>query len=210
MAKAKETAFFCSECGYESPKWSGQCPACKEWNTMVEAPVRTQIKASVRKPDTFLRTDEKPSLISEINAEEKERITTGMEEFDRVLGGGIVKGSLILVGGDPGIGKSTILTQVCKMLSDKGEEVLYISGEESLRQIKMRADRIGTFTEHMKLYCETDLDKIESVIAQEKPEVCIIDSIQTMYRPDVAGAPGACHRSGSQPGCFFQSPREWA
>lgn len=191
MAKAKETTFFCSECGYESPKWSGQCPACKEWNTMVEAPVRTQIKASVRKPDSFLRTDEKPSLISEINAEEKERIVTGMEEFDRVLGGGIVKGSLILVGGDPGIGKSTILTQVCKMLSDKGEDVLYISGEESLRQIKMRADRIGTFTDHMKLYCETDLDKIEAVIAQERPEVCIIDSIQTMYRPDVAGAPGS-------------------
>ena len=171
MAKAKETVFFCSECGYESPKWSGQCPACKEWNTMVEAPARTEIKAAVRKPGAVLHTDEKPSLLNEITAQESERMATGMEEFDRVLGGGIVKGSLILVGGDPGIGKSTILTQVCKLLSDRGTDVLYISGEESLRQIKMRADRLGTFTSHMKLYCETDLDKIEAVITREKPEI---------------------------------------
>lgn len=204
MAKAKETAFFCSECGYESPKWSGQCPACKEWNTMVEAPVRAPVKAAVRKPGSVLQTDDKPSLISEIVATESERIKTGMGEFDRVLGGGIVKGSLVLVGGDPGIGKSTILTQVCKNLSDSGEDVLYISGEESLQQIKMRADRIGSFTSHMKLFCETDLDRVEAVIAREKPGVCIIDSIQTMYRPDVSGAPGSMSQVRESTGFLLQ------
>jgi len=208
MAKAKETAFFCSECGYESPKWSGQCPACKEWNTMVEAPVRTQIKASVRKPDTLLRTDEKPSLISEINAEEKERIITGMEEFDRVLGGGIVKGSLILVGGDPGIGKSTILTQVCKLLSDKGEEVLYISGEESLRQIKMRGRRIGQIPDRLRFLCETDLDLITQVLREEKPGLAIIDSIQTMYSAQVQASPGSITQIREATGVLLRLAKE--
>lgn len=192
MAKAKDTVFFCKECGFESPKWSGQCPACKEWNTMVEAPSQAPVKALVRKPSgSLLFNDVKPTPINEITAAPEDRLETGIEEFDRVLGGGLIKGSLVLVGGDPGIGKSTLLTQVCKVLSDKDINVLYISGEESLQQIKMRADRIGSFSGNMKLLCETDLDKNEAIITSEKPDVCIIDSIQTMYRPDVAGAPGS-------------------
>ena len=192
MAKARDTAFFCSECGFESPKWSGQCPSCKAWNSMVEAPTAQAVKAQVRRPSGLtLPCDVKPSLMSEITATPEDRVVIGIEELDRVLGGGIIKGSLVLVGGDPGIGKSTLLTQVCKNLSDSNVNVLYISGEESLQQIKLRADRLGVFNDHMKLFCETDLDKVEAVISQEKPDVCIIDSIQTMYRPDIAGAPGS-------------------
>lgn len=194
MAKAKDTVFFCKECGYESPKWSGQCPACKEWNTMVEAPAAPKVVASVRKIGAVGNNPvagAKPSMMKEITATSDDRLVTGIGELDRVLGGGIIKGSLVLVGGDPGIGKSTLLTQVCKTLSDRNVNVLYISGEESLQQIKLRADRLGTFSDSMKLLCETDLDVVSSVITNEKPDVCVIDSIQTMYRPDVPGAPGS-------------------
>ena len=192
MAKSKETIFFCSECGFESAKWSGQCPSCKAWNTMVEAPTAPKVKGVAKKPGTaFLSEDARPRRLSEISATDEERLATGIGEFDRVLGGGIIKGSLVLVGGDPGIGKSTLLTQVCKTLSDKGANVLYISGEESLSQIKLRADRLGKFSEGMKLLCETDLNVIEDVIGSEKPDVVIIDSIQTMYRQDVESAPGS-------------------
>ena len=193
MAKAKETPFFCKECGFESPKWSGQCPSCKEWNTMVEAPAAPKTKGVMRKGIAagIITGDAKPSTMAEVSAAEEERVRTDIGEFDRVLGGGIIKGSLVLVGGDPGIGKSTLLTQICKSLSDKGIDVLYISGEESLKQIKLRANRLGEFTPQMKLLCETDLNTIEEVIASEKPEVVVIDSIQTMYRQDVENAPGS-------------------
>ena len=195
MAKAKDTVFFCKECGYESPKWSGQCPACKEWNTLVEAPAPSANKANVRTVGRGvgggLFRDAKACTMEEITVENNERIRTGMEEFDRVLGGGIIKGSLVLVGGDPGIGKSTLLTQICRLLSEQNVQVLYISGEESLGQIKLRANRIGTFAPCMKLLCETNLDAIEAVLSKEQPQVCVIDSIQTMYRPDVASAPGS-------------------
>lgn len=136
-------------------------------------------------------SDIKPSPINDITASEDERSSTGMQEFDRVLGGGLIKGSLTLVGGDPGIGKSTILTQVCKNLSDNGHKVLYISGEESLNQIKLRADRLGSFTDNMKLFCETDLEVIDKVITEEKPDLVVIDSIQTMFMPSVDNAPGS-------------------
>lgn len=196
MAKTNNnTTFFCKECGYESAKWLGQCPGCREWNTFVEAPKAEQKHAGVRRAGLnggqLLPVDIKASTMSEIDVIEEERIETGISEFDRVLGGGIIKGSLILVGGDPGIGKSTILTQVCRNLSCKGHSVLYISGEESLGQIKLRAGRLGEFTDNMKLLSETDLDQIEGIISREKPEVCVIDSIQTMYRKDVSSAPGS-------------------
>ncbi len=186
MAKSK-TTFFCTECGYESSKWLGQCPGCKEWNTFTEEPV-------VRKGKTVasgISSKQKPIVLSEVTPEEGDRITTGFEELDRVLGGGIVLGSLVLIGGDPGIGKSTILLQMCKNLSDKGREVLYISGEESLKQIRLRADRIGTFNDNLKLLCETNLDEIESVLREYKPTIAIIDSIQTMYKEEVSSAPGS-------------------
>ncbi len=186
MAKTK-TTFFCTECGYESSKWLGQCPGCKEWNTFTEEPVVKRGKSVA----SGISSKQKPMMLSEITPEEGDRISSGFEELDRVLGGGIVLGSLVLLGGDPGIGKSTILLQMCKNLSDNNREILYISGEESLKQIRLRADRIGKFNDKLKLLCETNLDIIESVLKEFKPTVAIIDSIQTMYKEDVSSAPGS-------------------
>ncbi|MGN0316118.1 MAG: DNA repair protein RadA [Fusicatenibacter sp.] len=190
MAKAKKTAFFCQNCGYESGKWMGQCPGCREWNTFVEEPVAVGM-TSASESAARRTTKRKPMHLSEIATSSEERIPTGIRELDRVLGGGIVPGSLTLVGGDPGIGKSTLLLQVCQMISREGRKVLYISGEESLRQIKLRAVRIGKFSDQLTLLCETNLDIIRSVIETEKPEVAVIDSIQTMYNEEVASAPGS-------------------
>ena len=194
MAKAKNTAFFCKECGYESAKWFGQCPACKEWNTFVEEPV-SKPKSAKGIAGTNQRAAASsapvPVEINSVSFEENDRTSTGIAELDRVLGGGIVAGSLVLVGGDPGIGKSTLLLQMCYNLSAAGRDVLYISGEESLKQIKLRADRIGKCSGTLKLLCETSLDNIEDILTRNKPEIVIIDSIQTMYKEDVAAAPGS-------------------
>lgn len=188
MAKAKITAFFCKECGYESAKWLGQCPACRQWNTFVEE--LTGKKDSVSGKLKPLKKAA-PSYLSEISVEEKDRVSTGYRELDRVLGGGVVGGSLVLVGGDPGIGKSTLLLQVCRNLAAGGQKVLYISGEESLKQIKLRANRIGTVEGELLFLCETSLDVISETIGEGKPDIVIIDSIQTMFREEVASAPGS-------------------
>lgn len=197
MAKAKNTAFFCKECGYESAKWFGQCPACKEWNTFVEEPV-SKTKSAKGIAGTSQRAAASsapvPVEINSVSFEENDRTSTGIAELDRVLGGGIVAGSLVLVGGDPGIGKSTLLLQMCYNLSAAGKDVLYISGEESLKQIKLRADRIGKCSGTLKLLCETSLDSIEDILTRNKPEIVIIDSIQTMYKEDVAAAPGSVYQ----------------
>lgn len=187
MAKGKTTAFFCQECGYEASKWLGQCPACKAWNSMVEE-LTVSVKSETGK--RLKKEGAAPSRLSEITTGEEERISTGMEELNRVLGGGIVPGSLILVGGDPGIGKSTLLLQICRTLAEN-KKVIYISGEESLKQIKLRADRLGAFPEGLLLLCETNLELIEAVIEKEKPDIVIIDSIQTMYKEEVSSAPGS-------------------
>ena len=188
MAKAKSTAFFCQNCGYESAKWQGQCPACHEWNTFTEEPVaKITGSASVKKAAAEIR----PVRLSEIQTDESQRISSGMEELDRVLGGGIVAGSLMLVGGDPGIGKSTLLLQVCHNLTGTGHKVLYVSGEESAQQIKLRAKRIGDFKDDLMLLCETNLELIRSVIEKTRPEIVVIDSIQTMYHEAVSAAPGS-------------------
>ncbi len=187
MAKAKGSMFFCKECGYESAKWMGQCPGCKEWNTFVEEP-------GVRKGNKIQRVSAQAAqatTLANISMAQEERISTGMEELDRVLGGGIISGSLVLVGGDPGIGKSTLLLQVCRNLSLLQKRVLYISGEESLKQIKLRAMRIGEFNDNLLLLCETNLDTIEQTIKEVSPDVVMIDSIQTMYREEVSSAPGS-------------------
>lgn len=189
MAKQKTTTFFCSECGFESAKWMGQCPACHAWNTMVEEPAAPKMSGkgpSVRKVSTA-----KAMYLKDVAADDGDRYDSGMEEFNRVLGGGIVAGSLVLVGGDPGIGKSTILLQVCRNLANAGRRVLYISGEESLKQIKLRANRIGEITGELKFLCETDLDDITAVLTTEKPDVAVIDSIQTMFAEDISSAPGS-------------------
>ena len=194
MAKAKNTAFFCKECGYESAKWFGQCPACKEWNTFVEEPVGKSKSAkgiagiSHRAEASSVPV---PVEINSVSFEENDRTSTGITELDRVLGGGIVAGSLVLVGGDPGIGKSTLLLQMCYNLSEAGRDVLYISGEESLRQIKLRAERIGEFNEKLQLLCETNLETIREVIECKKPDTVVIDSIQTMFHEDISSAPGS-------------------
>ena len=193
MAKGKTaTVFFCQNCGYESTKWLGQCPGCREWNTFVEETIdKTVLKNTGTGSRRERREASEPCVLSEIAIREENKTLTGIKELDRVLGGGIVQGSLTLVGGDPGIGKSTLLLQVCHNLSEAGHKVLYISGEESKVQIKMRADRLGTFSEHMLLLCETNLDTVRQVMERLKPEVAIIDSIQTMFSEEVGSAPGS-------------------
>ncbi|MCH5332893.1 MAG: DNA repair protein RadA [Agathobacter sp.] len=185
----KKISFFCQNCGFESAKWMGQCPGCKEWNSFVEEVVEKKSANSAGKMKQAAELT--PLPLSAIHAEDGVRMGTGMPELDRVLGGGIVKDSLVLVGGDPGIGKSTLLLQVCRNLSANGRFVLYISGEESLQQIKLRAERIGVFNDSLKLLCETNLELIQGVIEQLKPEVVVVDSIQTMFSDAVSAAPGS-------------------
>ena len=192
MAKGKQaTVFFCQECGYESGKWLGQCPGCKQWNTFVEESVRPVSARSVGGGKASFSRAGKPVMLKEIKADGAERFRTHMEELDRVLGGGIVKGSLVLVGGDPGIGKSTLLLQVCRHLAGDGKKVLYISGEESLQQIRLRAERLGDFSDSLSLFCETNLDIVEEAVKKSDPAVVVIDSIQTMYCEQVSSAPGS-------------------
>ncbi|MDE5894264.1 MAG: AAA family ATPase, partial [Acetatifactor sp.] len=190
MAQAKNKAvFYCQNCGYESTKWMGQCPGCKEWNTFVEEVVTAASSKNIGKGITA--RGNAPAVLADITIQEEARLQTRIVELDRVLGGGIVQGSLTLVGGDPGIGKSTLLLQTCRQIAEDGHKVLYISGEESQVQIKMRADRIGTFTSNMLLLCETNLDNISEVIRRESPKIVVIDSIQTMYNESVSAAPGS-------------------
>ena len=189
MAKGKEkSVFFCKECGYETAKWMGQCPGCRAWNTISEERISVSVKGNISHVGT---SGGVLSTINEISLTSEDKISTGLKELDRVLGGGVVPGSLILVGGDPGIGKSTILLQTCRNLGETESCVLYISGEESLKQIKIRASRIGNFSDNVKILCETNLAQVEAVMRKEKPRVVVIDSIQTMYSEDVGSAPGS-------------------
>lgn len=197
MAKSRTTAFFCKECGYESAKWSGQCPSCKAWNTFVEEPVVKEknvkgiVNINAKYHEIAGVKKAAPVRLSSVTAADTDRIKTDICELDRVLGGGIVEGSLVLVGGDPGIGKSTLLLQMCYNLAKNGNSVLYISGEESLGQIKLRAQRVGEASDNLMVLCETSLDTIENVLENVKPQIVVIDSIQTMYREEVGAAPGS-------------------
>ncbi|MGN0304858.1 MAG: DNA repair protein RadA [Lachnospiraceae bacterium] len=203
MAKAKKsTVFFCQECGFESAKWMGQCPGCKAWNSLVE---ETVISSSGKASGSKSRNEKKePSVLSQVSLVKEDRITIGIGELDRVLGGGIIPGSLILVGGDPGIGKSTLLLQVCQRLAGQGRKVLYISGEESLKQIKLRALRMGDFSDDLLLLCETNLGIIEETIRRIEPQAVIIDSIQTMYNESVGAAPGSVSQVRESTGILLQ------
>lgn len=248
MAKAKATVFFCQNCGYESAKWMGQCPACREWNTFVEEPAAaSSASKSASKPTAGVvqwgsigtgkngaaagaglpgnggRGRNKPLALKEISAADADRMSTGIAEMDRVLGGGMVQGSLILVGGDPGIGKSTLLLQVCRNLTlqanpqekdadnpgvseagSAGIRVLYVSGEESQQQIKLRANRMGTFGDSLLLLCETNLGEVQEAIVSLQPQVVIIDSIQTMYSESVSSAPGSVSQVRETTGVLLQ------
>lgn len=186
MAKAKKSVYFCQNCGHEESKWLGQCPMCKEWNTFVEERVTSEKQSGIKG-----KKEAQVVTLNSVTTDEDERLGTGIKELDRVLGGGIVPGCLVLVGGDPGIGKSTLLLQMCQSLSALCKRIIYISGEESLKQIKLRANRMGEFSENVYLLCETNLDIIRQVIEKQKPEMVIIDSIQTMYNEDVGSAPGS-------------------
>lgn len=188
MAKTK-TKFCCQECGYETPKWLGKCPGCQGWNTFVEE-VETVVRtAGVH--HTALQSQEKVTSITDIKSAQETRILTDNKELNRVLGGGLVPGSLILVGGDPGIGKSTLLLQASYELTRKEQKVLYISGEESTRQTKLRADRLNALSPLLFVLCETNIELIMQAIDQVKPDFLVIDSIQTVYHPVISSAPGS-------------------
>ena len=185
MAKEKQV-FFCKDCGYESAKWLGQCPGCHGWNTFVEE----KITVGAKKNSSLKKDAVAPTSILKTTTADESRIKTDIRELDRVLGGGIVKGSLVLVGGDPGIGKSTILLQMCRNLVHSGVETLYVSGEESAGQIKMRAERLGAFNKDLALLCDNDMDNISAVIQKSNASVVVIDSIQTVALDEISSAPG--------------------
>lgn len=189
MAKRK-TKFMCNDCGYESPKWMGKCPGCGHWNTMVE-----EVEVVSKGPKRSFVTSDGPATkatpINAVETQEEPRVDTSLGELNRVLGGGIVPGSLVLIGGDPGIGKSTLLLQVSSLLANKNMRTLYISGEESVRQTKLRAERLGVASSELYLYAETNLELINETIEQVEPKFVIIDSIQTVHHPDVTSAPGS-------------------
>ncbi len=190
MAKNK-SVFVCGECGYEATKWMGKCPECQAWNTMTEE-IHAKTANTSKKISGQLHYEKaKPLKLTEIQSEVEERMETGITELDRVLGGGVVQGSLVLVGGDPGIGKSTMMLQICQKLTQLQKKVLYVSGEESLHQIKMRAKRLGVTGDELLLYAQTNMGIIESVVIKEKPNILMIDSIQTMYNEDIGSVPGS-------------------
>ena len=186
MAKTNKTVFVCNECGYESAKWLGKCPACNSWNTFFEQKIDTYVEKGVKK----IKERQKPKTLNSYEGKEATRVKTGINELDRVLGGGLVKGSLVLLGGEPGIGKSTLILQVCDKIEGQGK-VLYVSGEESAEQIKIRADRLGINNEDILFLGETDISIIDDTISEIKPKLVIIDSIQTMYSDELSAAAGS-------------------
>lgn len=185
MAKLKQV-YVCQQCGYETGKWMGKCPNCNEWGALVE-----EIVDAKKSVPAGTKSGNVPVKLKDIKIMEEDRTSTGMNELDRVLGGGIVRGSLILVGGDPGIGKSTLLLQICEDIGQKGKQVLYVSGEESVTQIKMRGERLNVKTPNLSLLAETNMSTVEAQIKSTKPDLVILDSIQTMYCEGVSSAPGS-------------------
>ena len=190
LAKAK-TIYVCGECGYETPKWLGRCPDCGSWNTLTEQQAAPALKPEEKKLKRAPGNDAVAVRVDEIPDEAMERSSSGIAELDRVLGGGVVNGSLVLVGGDPGIGKSTLLTQLCANMSSSGAKVLYVSGEESTRQIKMRARRLGASASGFYVLSENDMNTVEKRMGELTPDIMVVDSIQTMYLPELSSAPGS-------------------
>ncbi|MEB7773086.1 DNA repair protein RadA [Kurthia gibsonii] len=190
MAK-KKTKFMCTGCGYEAPKWMGRCPGCGEWNTMIEDVEIVQKGPRGAFQHTVSKSQQKAMPIISVETQEEPRVQTELHELNRVLGGGVVPGSLVLIGGDPGIGKSTLLLQVSALLSNQGHRVLYISGEESVRQTKLRAERLGVKSAELYIYSETNLEFLHETIEEVQPKFVVVDSIQTVHHPEVTSAPGS-------------------
>ena len=190
LAKTK-TRYVCQNCEYISPRYLGRCPNCGSWNSLVEEIEKKESSTKAQPRVSISGTTVKPKLIDDVSTVETPRFKTNLEELNRVLGGGIVPGSLVLIGGDPGIGKSTLLLQVSGQLSTLGKKVLYVSGEESATQIKLRADRLGVHGTELYLYPETDMDSIRKNIELLKPDFVVIDSVQTMQEPEMTAAVGS-------------------
>jgi DNA repair protein RadA/Sms len=203
MAKAPTTVYVCQSCGHQSRKWLGKCPDCGEWNSFAEESARAAKKGSATARSGFRLREVKPVAYGEIESQDDARVSSGITEFDRVLGGGIVPGSLILIGGDPGIGKSTLLLQVADKMSAAGQPVLYVSGEESERQIKLRGERLGITAENLYLLPETNLENIFNEIERMKPAAIIVDSIQTVFSSNIESAPGSVSQVREVAGQFL-------
>jgi DNA repair protein RadA/Sms len=210
MAKQPATVFVCQNCGHQSRKWIGQCPDCGEWNTMVEERFRAAPQAAGGLAFTSTYRETKPVAYGEIESQDEARVSTGIEEFDRVLGGGVVAGSLVLIGGSPGIGKSTIVIQIADNLSRGGAKVLYVSGEESERQIKMRGERLGLRADNLFLLPETNLQAILSEIEKLRPDLVIVDSIQTVFSDKIESAPGSVSQVRDVSGQFMMFAKQTA
>jgi len=189
MKKTSKTIFCCQSCGYQTPKWMGKCPDCGEWQTFVEE-IQTA-KPSQGAMRSYFSSQTKPVPIDSIELEDEDRILTGISEFDRALGGGLVPGTIVLIGGDPGIGKSTLMLQALHGLAEQGHKVLYVSGEESIRQIRMRSKRLSAVSPELLVVSEIDLESILMMVESDRPDVLVIDSIQTMFSPDLTSAPGS-------------------
>ncbi|MEO0560180.1 MAG: ATPase domain-containing protein, partial [Bacteroidota bacterium] len=201
MATSK-TQFVCQECGYTTPRWAGQCGGCRAWNTLVEEMKPSKVKAPVMKGGVGLANGGgrlgrayggvRPQRLSDVAVEKRHRLSTGIGEFDRVMGGGVMVGSLTLVAGDPGIGKSTLMTELGRQLGGEDQaSILYVTGEESAQQVKLRAKRMGVETDHVYLFPETNVEAILAAAYDLQPDVMVVDSIQTVYRPDLTSAPGS-------------------
>ena len=190
MSQKIKSVYVCSQCGCQQSKWAGKCPECGEWNTLTEELVQPEAptkKSVATESRGFAGT---PVRLGALSIEYEERCSSGITELDRVLGGGIVKGSLILLSGDPGIGKSTLLLQICRYVGED-KKVLYITGEESVRQIKLRAERLNVVNNNLLLLAQTDIDVVINTIADQKPDIAIVDSIQTMCKSDMSSSPGS-------------------
>ncbi|MDQ1589906.1 MAG: hypothetical protein QOG71_533 [Pyrinomonadaceae bacterium] len=203
MAKGAGTIYVCQSCGKQSPKSLGKCPACGEWNTFVEERARAVPKGAAARGGSLHGREAQPVAFADIESQDDVRVSTGITEFDRVLGGGIVPGSLVLIGGDPGIGKSTLLLEVADKLSANGARVLYVSGEESERQIKMRGERLGVEAKNLYLLPETNLESIFAEIEREEPGAVIVDSIQTVFSSQIESAPGSVSQVREVAGRFL-------
>jgi DNA repair protein RadA/Sms len=190
MNQKAKSVYICAQCGFQSPKWAGKCPECGEWNTMTEELVQPQTSPKLAAAAERQRAPGVPVTLGSLNYEDEERWSSGLTELDRVLGGGIVQGSMILLSGDPGIGKSTLLLQICRYLGEN-KSVLYVTGEESVRQIKLRAERMNVKSNGLLLLAETDIDVVTGTISDQKPDIAIVDSIQTMYKSDLSSSPGS-------------------